>query len=309
MIVLKKYIYNLIAFLFFFCCSCNTKIETGEKETEAITPVTITNISHEQLAETIELNAMSTFRVKDNVKANLNGYIQEVHSKIGDYVEKGKLLFILKTKEASALSNKIGDTTLNFQGLIKIYSPLSGVITSMEKQNGDYIQDGDELAIIAEQGSLVFILEVPFESKKYVKLGNTCTIKLPGNDEVNAIVNSEMPTVNAESQTQDFILKPISSSVLPENLIAKVEIIKSVKPSAQTLPKEAILTNETQTDWWVMKLINDSMAIKIPIKKGIESSGKVEIIEPDFKASDRIIITGNYGLADTAKVSITKQKD
>lgn len=309
MIVLKKSICYLIVLISFFICSCKTNIVTDEKETEAKTPVTVTNVSREQLTETIELNAVSTFRVKDNVKANLNGYIQDVHAKLGDYVKKSQLLFTLKTKEASALSGGIGDTTFNFSGLIKIYAPLSGIVTSIEKQNGDYVQDGDELAIIAEQGSLVFILEVPFELKKYVKVGNACTIKLPGSDEVKAAVSSEMPTVDAESQTQNFIIKPLSESPLPENLITKVEIVKSIKPSAQTLPKDAVLTNETQTEWWVMKLINDSMAIKVPIKKGIESSGKVEIIEPDFSSSDRIIITGNYGLADTAKISITKDKE
>lgn len=309
MIVLKKYLFYSIAILIFFSCSCTPKPGTDEKEIDVKTPVTITNANQEQMAETIEMNATSAFQIKDNVKANLNGYIQEVYAKLGDYVKKGQLLFTLKTKEASALSGRTGDSTLNFSGLINIYSPLTGVITELSKQNGDYIQDGDDLAVIAEQGSLVFILEVPYESKNIVKLGTSCTITLPGGDVMKGTVSSEMPTVDAESQTQNFILKPISAKTLPENLIAKVEIVKSIKASAQTLPKDAVLTDESQTEWWVMKLINDSTAVKIPVKKGIESSDKVEILDPVFNVADRIIITGNYGLSDTAKVSITKTKD
>ncbi|MDB5030316.1 MAG: p-hydroxybenzoic acid efflux subunit AaeA, partial [Mucilaginibacter sp.] len=38
----------------------------------------------------------------------------------------------------------------------------------------------------------------------------------------------------------------------------------------------------------------------------IESGDYVEILSPKFTAQDKIIITGNYGLADTAKVKITK---
>lgn len=75
---------------------------------------------------------------------------------------------------------------------------------------------------------------------------------------------------------------------------------------ATVLPKAAVLANETQTDFWVMKLLNDSTAIKIAVKKGIESADKVEILEPLFKSSDNILLTGNYGLADTAKVMVTK---
>jgi biotin carboxyl carrier protein len=307
MIILKNNIWycSFLILLIFF--SCNNGKVADEKEVETKTPVTITNASMEPLAETIEMNAKSSFQINDNVKATLNGYIQEVHAILGEYVKKGQLLFTLKTKEASALAGRTGDTTLDFSGIVKIYSPLSGVITTLSKQSGDYVQDGDDLAMVAEQGSLVFILEVPYESKKYVKLGSSCNIILPGGDVLKGVISSEMPTVEEISQTQNFVLRPYSASALPENLIAKVEIEKSVKASAQTLPKDAVLTDETQSQWWVMKLINDSIAVKVPVEKGIESSGKIEILEPVFDTSDRIILTGNYGLPDTAKVLITKE--
>ena len=56
-----------------------------------------------------------------------------------------------------------------------------------------------------------------------------------------------------------------------------------------------------------MKLINDSTAVKVLVKKGIETIDKIEITAPVFSLSDRIILTGNYGLADTAKVQIIQQ--
>jgi len=58
----------------------------------------------------------------------------------------------------------------------------------------------------------------------------------------------------------------------------------------------------------VMKLINDSIAVKVSIKKGIELADIVEILQPAFEPSDRILLTGNYGLPDTAKVMITSTK-
>jgi uncharacterized NAD(P)/FAD-binding protein YdhS len=51
-----------------------------------------------------------------------------------------------------------------------------------------------------------------------------------------------------------------------------------------------------------MKMINDSTAVKVPVKTGLETGEKVEIISPDFSPQDRILVSGNYGLADTAKV-------
>jgi hypothetical protein len=48
-----------------------------------------------------------------------------------------------------------------------------------------------------------------------------------------------------------------STEVLPENLIVSVRIPKSNKSSIITLPKAAILSNEIETDYWVMLLKND----------------------------------------------------
>ncbi|MDB5012916.1 MAG: HlyD family efflux transporter periplasmic adaptor subunit, partial [Daejeonella sp.] len=48
----------------------------------------------------------------------------------------------------------------------------------------------------------------------------------------------------------------------------------------------------------------DTVAVRIPVKKGMETQDMIEITEPSFSANDRIVLTGNYGLADTAKIKI-----
>jgi hypothetical protein len=55
-----------------------------------------------------------------------------------------------------------------------------------------------------------------------------------------------------------------------------------------------------------MKLLNDSIAVKVLVKKGIETINEVEITDPVFNPSDRVILTGNYGLPDTATIIIMK---
>jgi hypothetical protein len=53
-----------------------------------------------------------------------------------------------------------------------------------------------------------------------------------------------------------------------------------------------------------MKLIDSATAVKVPVKKGLETKDRVEILSPAFAPSDRILLTGNYGLSDTAKVKV-----
>ena len=91
---------------------------------------------------------------------------------------------------------------------------------------------------------------------------------------------------------------------IPENLIAKVRILKTARNSTQSLPKAALLTDETESDFWVMKLLDSTTAVKVFVKKGIETKDKVEILSPVFSPADHILVSGNYGLPDTAKVKV-----
>jgi hypothetical protein len=51
-------------------------------------------------------------------------------------------------------------------------------------------------------------------------------------------------------------------------------------------------------------MINDSTAVKVPVKKGMETNDNVEIVSPSLSPTDKILLTGNYGLPDTAKVKM-----
>jgi multidrug efflux pump subunit AcrA (membrane-fusion protein) len=272
------------------------------------TPVTVVTADEGAIADYAELNAISVFQQKNYIKSNTNGYVEQVDARPGHFVSKGQLLFTIKTKEAQAIGNSINvlDTTLRFSGVNKIKAPGPGYISQLNHQAGDYVQDGEALATISDRSSFVFILQLPYELKQYVKPGQQIPLVLPGGQTLNSRVASFMPSVDTVAQTQGVVLKVDAEQQIPENLVARARIIKYQKNNSVSLPKSAILSNETQTEFWVMKLINSTTAIKVPIKKGVEFGDRVEILSPKFSAKDQIIVTGNYGLADTARVKIVK---
>jgi hypothetical protein len=286
--------------------SCKPKAESAaEAVIEAKTPVTITNVKSEPMTDVIELNAHTSFLKKNSVKANVSGHIESIELNPGDVVEKGQLLLTLKTKESAAMDGYVpSDTSMRFKGLIKVKAPRAGVISSVLHQNGDNVMEGDELVVIAEQNSMVLLLEVPFELNQVVSKTKACKILLSDSREFDGTISSRLPVMDALSQTVSYIVHINGKVVLPENLIAKVRIVKTAKSNANVLPKGAVLANETQSEFWVMKLINDTMAVKVDIKKGLENSEKVEITSPSFLKTDRFLMTGNYGLPDTAIVKI-----
>ena len=293
------------------CCSCHHG-DSKEPERElppadAGTPVTVTSISNAPIADYVTLNAVAAFLQKSYVKANANGYLESADSYLGKYVKKGELLFKLKTKEAQSLGNSINalDSSFRFSGVTEIKAMIPGFITQLNHQAGDYVQDGEQLAAISDMNSFVFLLDLPYELRPYILNQKTVELVLPDGEKLNGNIASSMPTVDAVSQTQSLVIRVNPPHPIPENLIAKVKIVKYAKNRAISLPKAAVLTNETQDDFWVMKMIDSSTAVKVPVKKGIETAEQVEILSPVFAAGDRILLSGNYGLPDTAKVKIT----
>ena len=295
---------------FFLLAACHGKEdakEGGEEKTAATgTPVTITSISTEPMTAYTDLSATSAFLQKSYVKANLNGYIASQTLQPGKYVTAGQLLFTLKTKEAQSIGNSVNnlDPSLKFSGTNQIKATATGYITQLNHQQGDYVQDGEQLAVISDVNSFAFILNLPYELKQYVAIGNKVTVILPDGKALAGSVASAMPTVDPASQTQNIVIKVPDCKNIPENLVAKVRIVKAHNGTAVSLPKAAILTNDAQTDFWIMKLIDSTTAVKVPVKTGAVTDDRIEIKEPELTKDDKILVTGNYGLPDTAKVVV-----
>ncbi len=305
-----RYLFIIAGISLFFCaCHSNEKpADDDNADVKAQTPVTVTTVDQSALSDYIDLNATSVFQQKNYIKSNANGYIQQANAQPGHFVSKGQVLFTIKTKEAQAIGNTINalDTTLKFSGINKIKAPGPGYVSQLNHQSGDYVQDGEALATISDRSSFVFVMQMPYELRAYVKSGQGIQLTLPGGQAIKGTVASFMPSVDTVAQTQGVVIKVSSEQQIPENLVAKARIVKSEKSNTTSLPKSALLANETQTEFWVMKLINPTTAVKVPVTKGIESGDKVEILSPKFSAQDKIVITGNYGLADTAKVKIVQ---
>jgi hypothetical protein len=288
--------------------ACNRGSSTDEEVTEVRTPVRIVPVTFKSVTSTVDLPAVTMFMNKNIIRASTTGIIEKISIIPGDYVAANQLLFTIRTREAIALGNSPGsDTSFTFKGTINITSNKEGVISSVSYQKGDYVQEGDEMAVISDQSSLVFILDVPFELDSYVENNRRCTIVLPDKREIGGNIKGKLPEMDAQSQTIRYVIKPVSSGRLPANLIGTVGLVRSTNDKALVLPKRAVLGDETQTEFWIMKLINDSTAIKIVVKKGFENNDEVEITDPVLAATDRIILTGNYGLPDTARISIIKE--
>jgi len=295
--------YHILIPLLVASIGCGKKAEVPET-TKVRVPVTITHPVVSSISESITLTATSSYQRKNIVSSSVQGYILQTDVALGDHVTKGQPLFSMQTKESHVVASSSLPDSLKIFGKISITASASGIVTVISHQTGDYVQDGEQLCTIADVASFAFVLSVPYGYIRYIKIGEACTLLLPDSTHIPARIEKKLASIDAASQTQNYLIIPSSGIMLPENIIVQVQLPTKENPHATLLPKPAVLADETMQNFWVMQLTNDSVAVKVPVQKGMENLENVQIISPVFSTDDRIVLTGNYGMEDSAFVTI-----
>jgi multidrug efflux pump subunit AcrA (membrane-fusion protein) len=218
----------------------------------------------------------------------------------GDKVQKGQPLFKMQTVEAHVLQSD----TLSKLGNIQIAASTNGTITNVSFNVGDFVQKGGILAKMASPNNLYLKLFVPYGDQSKINKNGNLKFRLPSGKRVTAVYAKTLTQAAAKSQSVVWLFKPNQSKLLPAGLTFSVQAPTTMHKNTQILPKKAVLANTTLTSFWVMKVVQDSIAVKVPIQKGIQTSNEVEILSPHFKPNAKIIISGQYGLEDSTIVQI-----
>lgn len=290
-------------------CKKSADLALAEPTINSATPVAVVFPTDTlTIDNAISINATATYLLKSDVKANATGYITNVRINLGDAVRKGQFLFSVQTKESRALGNTINklDKSFRFSGVTTVTSPATGYVNLLNHQVGDYVQEGEILAGITDSSSFGFVMNVPYENHEMLTNNKNLEINLPDGKTIHGHIAKLLPSVDPISQTEKVLVKPNEQVSIPENLIVTINLKHKQNDTGIYLPKSAVLTDESQTKFWVMKLKNENTAVKIDVVKGTENNNFVQIVSGNINLKDKIITSGNYGLENNAKVKITR---
>jgi hypothetical protein len=297
--------YILITSLLAFACGKTAQDE--ESTPSAKVSVQVVKMNRGIVKDELTLSASTLYLKRNVVTSPIPAFITQVFIKLGDAVKEGEVLYQLETKEGRALgpnANMPDSSSASF-GKIVVKAPASGIISTLDKQQiGDYVLEGGQLCTIAESNALAFSVNVPYEFTAFAKAGRKCILILPDNSSHEATFTTPLTTMNALAQTQTILAKSNDRIFLPENLIVKVLVDKNTEKPQQVLPKECVLSDEMLEKFWVMELVNDTTAVRVNVQLGNRNREAVEIMSPTFGVDARFLISGNYGLPDTAYVKV-----
>ncbi|AUD05390.1 efflux RND transporter periplasmic adaptor subunit [Spirosoma pollinicola] len=290
-------------------CGSSEKTDSAPVQIIARTPVMVQTVGRGGISNSLTLFGSTLYLRRNAVTAPVAAFITKVYVSLGARVKTGQPLYELETKERRALGTLTiaGDSAII--GRVTVRASSGGLITTFDKQQtGDYVLEGTQLCTIAEDNALAVQVNVPYEYQALARPGRSCRVRLPDGRTLTAMFTTPLTTVNALAQTQSVLARITQPVPLPENLTVQVDVTSQANAHAQLLPKTAILTDEMLREFWVMRLVNDSTAVKVPVQLGERTPSTVEVRSPIFGTGDRIIIEGNYGLPDTARVQVNPRK-
>jgi hypothetical protein len=303
---------NKILFLltFFFIVSCGNNYQQTDKTQISGTPVQITHPQKIDFTEYIDLNANTIFLKKEIIRSTFQGFIKKMYKNIGDDINRGDNILSLITKEAAtfdSLISNLAENTLSSPVIIVAHS--DGVLTTLNFHEGDFVSEGEEIAVIANPSSLRISLNVPYTYISKISPNSGCQVILPNGQTFPAKISKIIPSVDPASQTQTFLLRPEKRVNVPENLNVTARLPLQTIENAIVLPRSAVLSNETQDNFWVMELVNDSIARRVDVQKGMENDSLIQITKPLLSLSNKIINDGGFGLPDSVKVVVTNSHE
>lgn len=289
--------------------SCKNHVDKQPAEETSKVQVSTTPVELGNISDFVLLNGRTVILGKSLVISPIGGYVKSISVQLGDVVNANDLLFEIQTRESKILENITPDTnTITGQrGISKVLSPATGLVSELNiNTSGLYVTEGSQLCTIISNRASIVQVNVPFNEIKWLKVGQLCNIKLPDSTYLEGNISKIMPVIDESAQTQNVLINLMSNRPLPENMNVVVKLLRSVHKDVMLIPKTALFTNETQQQFWVMKLDHDSVAVKIPVSKGLEEGNKVEISASALSAKDILITEGGYELPDNAIVKVQK---
>lgn len=253
-----------------------------------------------------EFRAVSRYLQSINYRARTAGIITRVFTRPGDDVKLHQPLFIIKPAELSALesSGSLSHSIINSGDTI--FSDQKSLTNHVLVQDGDYVQPGNLLATAFKENSLVAVTYVPFSQVPLIKINSPCTVEVPGKGNVKSFFKKQLFLADNITQTQPFIVPLPGSLRLSGNMNLSVHFKEKEIHNGIFVPREAVLTNEEENIFWLMKMANDTTAVRVPVTIGWQGKNSIQVLSGNINTSDKIITGGAYGLPDTAYVRIVK---
>lgn len=175
------------------------------------------------------------------------------------------------------------------QALIR--APAAGVVLERVIEPGDIAQPGRRMMTLALDGATRLIVQVDEKNLPLISTGAVATAAADAfpNERFEAVVNYVSPGIDASRGTVELRLDvPKPPAALKSDMTVAIDVPGPLLKQAILLPAEAIRQLQTGAPWVLVE--RDGIAVRVPVKTGLQIQGRV-LVSEGIRAGERVILS------------------
>lgn len=267
-----------------------------ESVEEKVTPIKTVLAGKGDIEEIISLNGDIRGLREVDVYTRVSGKLIKKIKEEGESVKKGEVVALIDRDEPA-----LGFTKA------EVKAPIKGTVIRYYVDIGDSVipqepMPQEPVLNIAYMDKVKIVVNVGEKDISKLRKGEKVRVSVdayPGENFLGRVVRvapavdlkSRKVKVELEIENKDHRLKP--------GMFADVEIIYNEHKNVLVVPRISVLEREEKT---ILFTVEDERAKLREIKTGVSDEEKIEIVE-GLTERESVIIEGNYGLIDGAKVN------
>lgn len=339
---MKKNFYSvaiLVMAAFLSACGNSDKKEESQNQT-AKPSVKLATVTARAVDQVVEYTATVEADVKNNIAPSSPVRIQQIYVEVGDQVNKGQKLVQMDASNLEQTKLQLDNQEIEFKRIDELYkvggasksewdaakmnlnvrrtaynnllentqllSPVSGVITARNYDNGDMYSGGNPVLVVERISPVKLVINVSETYFPLVKQGAPATIKLDvyGDEEFEGKISLVYPTIDASTHTfpVEVSLTNANRRVRP-GMFGRVTLNFGTKNHV-VVPDMAIVKQAGSGDRYVY-VYKDGKVSYNKVELGRRMNTEYELISgvPD---NSEVVIAGQPRLTNGAEVEVEK---
>jgi membrane fusion protein, multidrug efflux system len=251
-------------------------------------------------------------RLDDDIQKTAYSKAQASLDKAREEFEREKALFDQKLVSEQVFNDakhQLKQLELAFEdakrGLeyTEVRAPIAGTISQRLVKYGDLVNLNQQLFDLVDFDSMVARIYVPEKSLPDLRLDQPARVTATpfGGQEFKGYVKRIAPVVESRTGTVKVTIGFREIGQLRPGMYVDVELITATHPDALLVTKRALLYDGEQS--YVFRLLPDRKVERVLVEPKITDKFNVEPAA-GFKPGDQIVVAGQTGLKDGAKVRL-----
>ena len=321
--------------------SCSDKKADTTAATEMSKPkVRLATVYQKPVDQVRDYTCTVEAEVKNNIAPQTGGRINRIFVEVGDHVSKGQKLVQMDASSLRQLELQIANQKTDFERVEKLYniggaskaeydnakmslevnetsfanlkentqllSPISGIVTARNYDNGD-LYSGNPVLTIQQIKPVKLLINVSEQYFSTVKKGDKAIVRLdaiPGRD-FEATVSLVYPTVNASTHTFPVELSlPNADEAVRPGMFARATLNFGTEQHV-VVPDQAVVKQPGSGERFVWLYNSDGTVSYVKVELGQRLDDSYELLGgvPD---GARIVTAGQSKLLDGAEVEVAE---